>query len=127
MSRVTRTSRHRLWGIDCAMIERPTQTPDPRIVPLRLIRQTMRSAETVVLFRTGTRTLRPIDVLLLSPILIPFTAIVLVLLLTWFVLWLATVSLLVALNLIGDAGHAVWSRSGALRVHGRRAIGFQGR
>lgn len=109
------------------MTERQTQTPDPRIIPLRLIGQTVRPAETVVLFRTGTRTLRPIDMVLLSPVLVPFTVIVLLLLLIWFVLWLATVGLLVTLNLVGDVGHAVWLRSGALRVHDRRTIGFQGR
>lgn len=127
MRLVTRTAVAGPWGIDCAMTEPQTQTPETRVIPLRLIGQTMRSAETAVLFRTGTRTLRPIDVVLLSPILIPFTAIVLLLLLIWFILWLATVSLLVTLNLIGDVGHAVWLRSGALRVHDRRTIGFQGR
>jgi hypothetical protein len=109
------------------MTKRDRPTPDPRIVvPLRLITQTMRTAETSVLFRTGTRTLRPIDVALLAPILIPFTVIVLLLLLVWFILWLATVGFLVTLNLLGDIGHAILWRGGASRVHGRRAIGFPG-
>ena len=85
------------------MTERQTQPPGARIIPLRLIGQaTARSAEAAVLFRTGTRTLRPIDVLLLSPILVPVTLFVLLLLLAWFVLWLATVGSLATVNLIGD-------------------------
>lgn len=74
----------------------------------------MRSAEAAVLFRTGTRTLRPIDVMLLSPILIPVTVIVLLLLLAWFVLWLVTVGSLVTVNLIGDLTSALWRLNGAV-------------
>ena len=85
------------------MTERQTQRQEARIIPLRMIGQaTMRSAEAAVLFRTGTRTLRPIDVMLLSPILVPVTVIGLLLLLAWFVLWLVTVGSLVTVNLIGD-------------------------
>ena len=67
----------------------PTDTarPEARIIPLRLISQaTLRSAEAAVLFRTGTRTIRPIEAVLLSPILVPLTVVVLLLLLAWFVL-----------------------------------------
>ena len=94
---------------------------------MRLIGQaTLRSAEAAVLFRTGTRTIRPIEALLLSPILVPLTVIVLLLLLAWFVCWLAAV---------GFAGHrqpdprsirAILWRGGLLRGLDRRAIGFQG-
>ena len=94
------------------MTERQTQPQEARIIPFRLIGQaTMRSAEAAVLFRTGTRTLRPIDVMLLSPILIPVTVIVLLLLLAWFVLWLATVGSLVTVNLIGDMSRAIAANS----------------
>jgi hypothetical protein len=109
------------------MNERPTQHPEARIIPLRLIGQaTLRSAEAAVLFRTGTRTIRPIEVVLLSPILVPLTVIVLLLLLAWFVCWLATVGFLVTINLIGDATRAILWRGGILRGLDRRAIGFQG-
>jgi hypothetical protein len=101
------------------MTERPTPRPEARVIPLRLIgRATLRSAEAAVLFRTGTRTIRPIEALLLSPILIPMTLIVLLLLLAWFVLWLAAVGSLVTLNLIRDFSSAVAWRlnSAVLRV-----------
>ncbi len=98
------------------MTEPQTQPREARIIPLRLIGQaTVRSAEAAVLFRTGTRTLRPIDVLLLSPILVPLTVVVLLLLLAWFVLWLATVGSLVTVNLIRDLSSAVfWRLNGAV-------------
>jgi hypothetical protein len=100
-------------SIDRAMTERQTQ--EARIIPLRLIGQaTVRPAEAAELFRTGTRTLRPIDVLLLSPILIPLTVVVLLLLLAWFVLWLATVGSLVTVNLIRDFSRAIWRLNGAV-------------
>jgi hypothetical protein len=96
------------------MTERPTP-PEARIIPLRLIGQaTLRSAEAAVLFRTGTRTIRPIEVALLSPILLPMTLIVLLLLLAWFVLWLAAVGSLVTLNLIGDLSSLVWRPNSAM-------------
>jgi hypothetical protein len=95
--------------------ERETQPPQARVIPFRLIGQaTLRSAEAAVLFRTGTRTIRPIEALLLSPILIPVTVIVLLLLLAWFVLWLAAVGSLVTFNLIGDLSSAVWRLNGAV-------------
>src|SRR5262245_14101575 len=97
------------------MSERQTEPPTARIIPLRMIGQaTIRSAEAAVLFRTGTKTLRPFDVLLLSPILVPLTMIVLLLLLAWFVLWLATVGSLVTVNLLSDLSSAVWRLNGAL-------------
>lgn len=94
------------------MTERP---PEARIIPLRLIGQaTLRSAEAAALFRTGTRTIRPIEVALLSPILLPMTLVVLLLLLAWFVLWLAAVGSLVTLNLIGDLSSLLWRPNGAV-------------
>ena len=97
------------------MTDQQMQPRGARIIQLRMIGQaTMRSAEAAELFRTGTRTLRPIDVLLLSPILIPVTVIVLLLLLAWFVLWLATVGSLVTVNLIGDLTSALWRLNGAV-------------
>jgi hypothetical protein len=109
------------------MMKRPAPRPEARIIPLRLISQaTLRSAEAAVLFRTGTRTIRPIEAVLLSPILIPLTVVVLLLLLAWFVCWLAAVGFLVTVNLIGDATRALLWRGGMLRALDRRAIGFQG-
>lgn len=94
--------------------EQPTR-PEARIIPLRLIGQaTLRSAEAAVLFRTGTRTIRPVEALLLSPILIPLTIVVLLLLLAWFVLWLTAVCSLVTVNLIRDLTSAVWRLNGAV-------------
>ena len=91
------------------MNERPTPRPEARIIPLRLISQaTLRSAEAAVLFRTGTRTIRPIEAVLLSPILVPLTVIVLLLLLAGSCCWLAAVGLLVTVNLIRDLTRAVW-------------------
>ena len=97
----------------------PTPRTEARIIPFRLIGQaTLRSAEAAVLFRTGTRTIRPIEALLLSPILIPVTVIVLLLLLAWFVLWLAAVGSLVTVNLIRDLTSADLApeRRGAART-----------
>jgi hypothetical protein len=101
----------------------PIQTA--RVIPLRLIAP-IGPVDAGILFRTGTRTLRPIDVLLLSPILIPLTIVVLLLLLAWFVLWLTTVGALVTVHLIGDiSGAAIWCvRGGPWRS--RRAIGYSG-
>ena len=93
----------------------PTHRTEARVIPLRLIGQaTLRSAEAAALFRTGTRTIRPIEALLLSPILIPVTVIVLLLLLAWFVLWLAAVGSLVTVNLIRDLTGLVWRHNGAV-------------
>ena len=112
-----------VWSSDCAMIDRPNPRHEARIIPLRLIGQgavqgamqaTVRSAEAAALFRTGTRTLRPYEVLLLSPILVPLTVVVLLLLLAWFVAWLTTVGALFTFNLIGDLSCAVWRLNGCL-------------
>jgi hypothetical protein len=112
---------------DRVTTEQPTPLPEARIIPLRLIsRATLRSAEAAVLFRTGTRTIRPIEVVLLLPILVPLTVVVLLLLLAWFVCWLAAVGFLVTVNLISDVTRAILWRGGMLRSLDRRAIGFQG-
>jgi hypothetical protein len=97
------------------------------VVPLRLMAP-IGPVDAGILFRTGTRTLRPVDVLLLSPILIPLTVVVLLLLLAWFVLWLATVGTLVTANLVSDVSCAAfWClRGGSWRGAGRRAIGYSG-
>jgi hypothetical protein len=109
------------------MTKRPAPLPEARIIPLRLISQaTLRSAEAAVLFRTGTRTIRPIEAVLLSPILVPLTVVVLLLLLAWFVCWLAAVGFLVTVNLISDMTRAILWRGGMLRTLDRGAIGFQG-
>jgi hypothetical protein len=93
----------------------PGHRTEARIIPLRLIGQaTLRSAEAAVLFRTGTRTIRPIEALLLSPILIPVTVIVLLLLLACFVLGLAADGSLVTVNLIRDFTSLVWRLNGAV-------------
>jgi ABC-type spermidine/putrescine transport system permease subunit II len=117
------------------MTERLSPLREGRVIPLRLVSQrsvqgsvqgsvqatieatvqaTVRSAEAAALFRTGTRTLRPFEVMLLSPILIPLVIVVLVLLLAWFVLWLATVGSLFTLNLIGDLSSAIRRLNGGL-------------
>lgn len=96
-------------------LEHPTRPSEARVIPLRLIGQaTLRSAEAAALFRTGTRTIRPIEALLLSPVLIPMTIVVLLLLLAWFVLWLTAVGSLVTVNLIRDLTGAVWRLNGAV-------------
>jgi hypothetical protein len=93
----------------------PRHRTEARIIPFRLIGQaTLRSAEAAVLFRTGTRTIRPIEALLLSPVLIPLTVVVLLLLLAWFVLWLAAVGSLVTVNLVRDFTSLVWRLNGAV-------------
>ena len=110
-----------------SMMKRPASRPEARIIPLRLISQaTLRSADAAALFRTGTRTIRTIEVLLLSPILVPLTVVVLLLLLAWFVCWLAAVGFLVTVNLISDVTRAILWRGGLLRGLDRRAVGFQG-
>jgi ribose/xylose/arabinose/galactoside ABC-type transport system permease subunit len=110
------------------MTDRSPLLPDARIIPLRVVARVtaIGPADAGILFRTGTRTLRPIEVLLLAPILVPVTVIVLLLLLAWFVLWLATVGTLVAANLIGDMSRAALYSGGLLRRLDRRAIGYQG-
>jgi hypothetical protein len=96
------------------MTERTTR-PEARIIPLRLIGQAgLRPAEAAALFRTGTRTIRPIEAVLLSPVLVPVTIIVLLLLLAWFVLWLAAVGSLITFNLIGDLSSFVCRLNGAM-------------
>jgi hypothetical protein len=97
------------------MIKRPRPLPEARIIPLQLIgRATVHPADAAVLFRTGTRTLQPYKVMLLSPILVPLTMLVLLFLLAWFVLWLATVGSLFTFNLIGDLSSAVCRLNGCL-------------
>lgn len=109
------------------MTNRSPHLPGAQIIPLRVVARvtTFSPADAGILFRTGTRTLRPIDVMLLSPILIPLTVVVLLLLLAWFVLWLATVGALFTAHLIVDISRAVlWCVPGA-RLRSR-AIGYQG-
>src|SRR5262245_50465171 len=94
--------------------ERQSEARGARVIPLRMIGPaSIRPAEAAALFRTGTRTLSPLSVLFLSPVLVPVTVIVLLLLLAWFVLWLATVGSLVTVNLISDLSSAVWRLSPA--------------
>jgi hypothetical protein len=109
-------------SIDCAMTNRSPLLPDARIIPLRVVARVtaIGPADAGTLFRTGTRTLRPIEVMLLAPLLIPVTVIVLLLLLAWFVLWLATVGTLVTANIIGDI-------SRMLAAHSVRSLSPQGR
>ena len=55
--------------------------------------------------------------LLVPVLLVMLVPRVLLLLLAWFVLWLATVGSLVTVNLIGDLSSAVWRLNGtALRT-----------
>ena len=97
---------------------------DTRVIPFRLAGGgTLRIAAPV--FRTGTRTIRPVDALLLAPFAVPAVIVILLLLLAWFVLWLATVGLLTARIVTIDAVRLV---GGVLaRALDPRSISFQGR
>ncbi len=95
------------------MTNRSPHLPGAQIIPLRVVGRVTAfgPADAGILFRTGTRTLRPIEVMLLAPILIPVTVVVLLLLLAWFVLWLMTVATLVTANLIVDISRALATNS----------------
>jgi hypothetical protein len=75
-----------------------------------------------------TRTLRPVDVLLLLPIIAPVTVMVLLALLGWFVCWLAIVGLLVAAIVVADIVRAVLWRMYPPTSRGldHRAVSYQG-
>jgi len=97
---------------------------DTRVIPFRLAGGgTLRIAAPV--FRTATRTIRPVDALLLAPFAVPAVIVILLLLLAWFVLWLATVGLLTArivtIDVVRIAG------GGLARALDPRSISFQGR
>jgi hypothetical protein len=57
--------------------------------------------------RNPGRVLRPIDVILLLPVIAPVTVAILLGLLGWFVAWLVVVGTLVAVNLFADAARAL--------------------
>ena len=98
-----------------------------QVIPFRLIEREMTPASAV--FRTGTTTFRPVDILLLAPVIIPVAVIVILLLLAWFILWLATVGLLLTTILIADTVRAFLRRLHGFmpRALDRRTISYQGR
>lgn len=102
-----------------------------RIIPLRMLRRTagIDFADECAAFRTGTRTLRPHELALLAPTLLIVGATVTLLLLGWFVLWLAAVGFLFLLNLLDDLMRGMLSQAGSaiLRSIDRRVVSFQGR
>jgi hypothetical protein len=75
-----------------------------------------------------TRTLRPLDVLLLLPIIAPVTAMILFALLGWFVCWLAIVGLLVAAIVLADIFRALMRRlrPAPMQALDPQAVGYQG-
>jgi hypothetical protein len=75
----------------------------------------------------GTRTLRPIDVVLLLPIITPLTLAILLGLLGWFVAWLAIVGLLVTAIVFTDLARAVQWRLYRLPVRSIKVQAIGGR
>ena len=75
-----------------------------------------------------TRTLRPVDVLLLLPIIAPVAVMILLGLLGWFICWLAIVGLLVAAIVIADVVRAVLQRlyPTTIRALDRPTVSYQG-
>jgi hypothetical protein len=73
------------------------------------------------------RTLRPMEVVLLLPIILPLAVAILLLLLGWFVAWLSIVALLATSLVTLDLLQLALRRMQALRPLDRGAISFQGR
>jgi hypothetical protein len=73
------------------------------------------------------RTLRPVDVLLLLPVIAPITGAILLSLLGWFVCWLAIVALLVTAIVLAVFARAIlWRVNPPAIGTGRRAVTYQG-
>jgi hypothetical protein len=61
--------------------------------------------------RANTRAIRPIDVVVLLPLIIPSVTAILLGLLGWFVAWLAVVAALVVAIVFGDLARCLWRRN----------------
>jgi hypothetical protein len=95
------------------------RTVEAQIIPLgRSYRRLPVSAPGGV--RVG-RVIRPIDVVMLLPLIVPLVAAILLGLLGWFVAWLAIVGMLVAAIVFGDLMRSLRRRNG--RALDRQAIG----
>jgi hypothetical protein len=76
----------------------------------------------------AARTLRPPEVVLLLPIILPLAAAILLLLLGWFVAWLTIVALLAIALVAADLSRLALRRmQAAERLLDRGTISFQGR
>lgn len=72
----------------------------------------------------GARTIRPVDVLLLLPLIAPLVGAILLGLLGWFVAWLAIVAALVTAIVCGDLARWLWRRDGGtVRALDRQPVG----
>jgi len=100
---------------------------EAQVIPFPLIGlEAARAMAAGCVFRTGTRTLRPLDVLLLLPLIIPVGLLTLALLTVVFVLWLGTVAAMTTAIVATDVGHAVLWRFGGSTLD-PRAVSYQGR
>jgi hypothetical protein len=75
----------------------------------------------VVSARVTGRTIRPMDVVMLLPLIVPLVAAILLGLLGWFVAWLATVAALVAAIVFRDIMRGLWRRN--RRALDRQVVG----
>jgi hypothetical protein len=84
-----------------------------------------RQEGTPIVAPVRNRTIRPIDVVLLLPLIAPAVAAILLGLLGWFVAWLAIVAALVTAIICGDLARALlWRRDGtAVRALDRQPVG----
>ena len=118
------------------MVERDAPAREKRLVESRIIPfrgvEPARLQEAPAAFAPSAarqaRTLRPVDVLLLMPIIAPATVMILLALLGWFICWLAIVGLLVAAIVAADIVRAVLGRlyPSAIRALDRPAVSYQG-
>ena len=79
--------------------------------------------------RAAARTLQPVDVLLLLPMIVPLATATLLLLLAWFVAWLTIVALLTGTIVTTDLVRRALRRmrAPAIAPLDREAVSFQGR
>ncbi|MGH6770663.1 MAG: hypothetical protein ACRECO_16765 [Xanthobacteraceae bacterium] len=97
-----------------------------QVIPFRHARNVLSPRAAVATAEAGgsrARTLRPIDVLLLLPIIAPLVAAILLGLLGWFVAWLAVVAALVMVIVFADLVRAVQWRLYGDTPLGPHAIG----
>jgi hypothetical protein len=99
---------------------------DDRIIPFRGLQSPRlhHLPTAVVPVVARARTLRPVDILMLLPIIAPLVVAILLGLLGWFVAWLVTVGLLVTAIVVADLMRAVCGRlNPSIRTLDRQAIG----
>jgi hypothetical protein len=128
-----RSAYQRTFQGEHAMVERRKQTGERhgvegRVIPFRHANGSVRPIEVlaeVTPRRARTRTLRPVDIVFLLPIIAPVAAAILLGLLGWFVAWLAVVGMLVTAIVFTDLARAVqWRLHGAaIRPFDPHAIG----